>query len=186
MASNPVAKLTEDEYLAIERAAEFKSEFIDGEMFAMSWGSLRHARLHRNLIQSLGNAIGQVCEVFGSDLKVRISHSMYTYPDVSVVCGTPRFADGESDSLLNPTVIIEVLSPSTEKYDRGLKFQHYRSVESLKDYLLVDQNQIRIEQYTRQADGTWMLRDYQRSAEDLKIDSVGASVSLGRIYQRVL
>ena len=117
---------------------------------------------------------------------MRISASLYTYPDVSVVCGTPSIADGESDSLLNPTVIIEVLSPSTEKYDRGLKFQHYRTIGSLTDYILVDQNQIRIEQYTRQADGTWMLRDYQRSAEDLKIDSVGASISLGRIYQRVL
>jgi Uma2 family endonuclease len=187
MASNPVVKLTEDEYLAIERAGEFKSEFIGGEMFAMSGGSPRHSKLQWNLVMELGGAIrGKGCTGFGSDMRVRVSAAMYTYPDISVVCGTPRYADGESESLLNPTVIVEVLSPSTEKYDRGLKFQHYRTIESLNDYLLVDQDQIRIEQYTRQADGTWMFRDYQKQEDELSVESIEVSIPLARIYENVL
>ncbi len=186
MASNPVVKLTEDEYLAIERAAEFKSEFIDGEIFAMSGGTGPHADLLRNLLFTLTLASkNRGCRPFPSDLRVRISASQYTYPDVSVVCGKPQYADDKRDTLVNPVVILEVLSPSTEKYDRGLKFQHYRTIGSLTDYILVDQDQIRIEQYTRQADGTWMLRDYQKAEDELKIDSIGASIPLGSIYEYV-
>jgi Uma2 family endonuclease len=108
---------------------------------------------------------------------------MYTYPDVSVVCGEPRVTG--DDNLLNPVAIFEVLSPSTEKHDRGLKFQQYRTIDSLKDYILVHQDQIRIEQYTRRPDRTWTLRDYQAQEEHLKIDSIGVSIPLDRIYDRI-
>ena len=187
MASNPVTKVTEEEYLAIDRAAEVRSEFFDGEMFAMSGGSMRHARLQRNIIVELhARLFGGKCEVFTSDFRVRISPGrMYAYPDVTVVCGKPLLADERQDILLNPTVIIEVLSPSTEQYDRGVKFQYYRGIESLKDYLLVDQNQVRIEQYTRGDASTWTLRDFQRPEDELRIDSIGVSLTLARIYDRI-
>ena len=187
MASNPVTKVTEEEYLAIDRAAEVRSEFFDGEMFGMSGGSMRHARLQGNIYFELHNAPrGTDCQAFGSDFRVRVSPGrMHTYPDVTVVCGKPVLADERQDILLNPTVIVEVLSPSTEQYDRGVKFQYYRGIESLKDYLLVDQNQIRIGQYTRGDASTWTLRDYQRPEEELRIDSIGISLALQRIYDQV-
>jgi Uma2 family endonuclease len=121
VASNPVSKLTEGQYLAIERAAEFRSEFLNGEMFAMLGASTNHARLQQNLSGELYAALrGGPCEAFGSDFRIRVSSRMYTYPGVSVVCGGPRVAD--DDNLLNPVVIFEVLSPSTERHDRGRKW----------------------------------------------------------------
>jgi Uma2 family endonuclease len=107
------------------------------------------------------------------------------YPDVTVVCGEQQAFDEHDDILMNPVAIFEVLSPSTEKYDRGLKSRLYRSIDSLRDYVLVDQEQVRVEQYTRQADGTWTLRDYQSPDEELKIDSIGVAIPLQRIYRRV-
>jgi Uma2 family endonuclease len=186
VASNPVTKVTEEQYLAIERAAEFRSEFLDGEMFAMSGGSMEHASIQTNILVELSLALrGTPCRAFGPDLRIKVSSRMYTYPDVSVVCGKPLLADEHEDNLLNPVVIVEVLSPSTEKYDRGLKFQQHRTIASLRDYILIDQGQMRIEQYTRQPDDTWSLRDYQRPEQELKIDSIGASIPLQRIYDRV-
>lgn len=186
MAPHSVTRVTEEEYLALDRAAEFKSEYFDGEMFAMSGGSMQHARLQRNLTTELSNALrGSQCEAFGSDFRVRVSGRMYTYPDVSVVCGKPLLADNRQDVLLNPVVIFEVLSPSTEKYDRGLKLQHYRAVATLQDYILVDQSQIRIERYTRQENNLWTLRDYEGLDGEFTISSIGVSLSMRRIYDRV-
>jgi Uma2 family endonuclease len=186
VASNPLSKLTEEQYLTIEREAEFRSEFLNGEMFAMSGGSLNHAGLQANILVEVSVGIrGKGCRAFGPDFRIRVSSRMYTYPDVSVVCGEPLVAGEQNDNLLNAAVIFEVLSPSTEKYDRGLKFQHYRTIDSLKDYILVDQSQIRIEQYTRQPDNSWTLRDYQRPEEELKVDSIGVSIPLQRIYDQI-
>jgi Uma2 family endonuclease len=186
VASSTVTKLTEEQYLSLDRAAESRSEFLAGEMFAMSGASMQHGRLQRNLITQLTVSLGVgPSEAFGSDFRVRVSGRMYTYPDVLVVCGEPALADGHQDVLLNPAVIFEVLSPSTEKYDRGLKFLHYRSIESLREYVLVDQNQVLVEQYTRQADNTWTLRDYLSLDAELKLDSLGVSLPLNRIYDRV-
>ena len=186
MASNPVTGLTEEQYLAIERAAAFKSEFLNGEMFARAGVSMQHSRIQINLISEFHTRLrGATCEAFGSDLRVRVSSRMYTYPDVTAVCGKPMLADAHQDNLLNPAVIFEVLSPSTESYDRGLKFQHYRTIESLKDYILVNQNGILIEQFIRQADNTWALRDYRQLDEELKIDSLGVRIPLALIYERV-
>ncbi len=186
MATHSVTKLTEEQYLALDRAAEFKSEYFDGEMFAMSGGSMRHADLQSNLHGELFAALHNgECRVYGPDFRVRVSGRMYTYPDISVVCGTRLLADDSQDVLLNPIAIAEILSPSTETYDRGLKFQHYRTIASLQDYLLVDQNQVRIEQYTRQDNNLWTLRDYQSLDEEMTIASIGVSLSLRRIYDRV-
>jgi Uma2 family endonuclease len=185
MASNPVSKLTEEEYLAIERAAEFRSEFIDGEMFAMAGASLSHVRLQQNLAAELHTALGgSRCEALGSDCRIRVSGQTYVYADVSVACG-PLMAGDQKDNLTNPVAIFEILSPSNEKYDRGLKFQLYRTIDSLKDYTLVNQEQVRIEHFTRRPDGTWTLHDYQGLDADLKIDSIGVAIPLRRIFDRV-
>jgi Uma2 family endonuclease len=185
MASNPVSKLTEEQYLAIERPAEFKSEFLDGVMYAMSGGSPRHSRLAVNIAQLHGMLRGTACQVFNSDLRVRASSRMYAYPDVSVVCGKLQLADEQKDVLLNPIVIFEVLSPSTEQYDRGLKFQLYRTIPSLREYILVDQNRVQVEQYIYQDASTWILRDHQGLDAELKLDSIGASLPLRLIYDGV-
>jgi Uma2 family endonuclease len=169
MPLNPVTKVTAEEYLAIDRAAEFRSEFLDGEIVAMSGGSLRHSALQIDLALEVGSALrGTACGVFSSDLRVMVSPRMYAYPDLTVVCGKPVVADDREDILLNPRIIFEVLSPSTEYYDRGVKFRWYREIESLTDYILVDQDEIRIEQFTRGVVNTWTLHDYQRPDDVLK------------------
>ena len=133
-AARSTHRLSEAEYLAIERAAVFRSEFYDGEMFAMAGGSPTHSLIAGNLIRALGNRLqGGGCLTFNSDLRVKIEDSgLYTYPDVSVVCGELRFADAEEDTLVNPTLLAEVLSDTTEAYDRGEKFGHYRRIASLQ------------------------------------------------------
>jgi Uma2 family endonuclease len=186
VASHPVSKLTEAEYLAIERAAEFRSEFVDGEMFAMSGGTNRHGAIQGNLFGELYMALrGSACRPFGSDSRVKVSSRAYVYPDVTVVCTKPQTTGEDSDILLDPVAIFEVLSPSTEKYDRGLKFQLYRSIDSLKEYVLVNQEQVRVEQFTRERDGTWTFRDYQGPDEAIRIDAIGVVIALQRIYDQV-
>lgn len=186
MASNPTSKLTEEQYLALERAAEFRSEFVNGEMFAMAGGTMRHSQLQRNILSAVDQALlDSECQVFTSDFRVRVSADMSTYPDVTIVCGKPILLDGHRDTLLNPTVIFEVLSPSTEPYDRGLKFQRYRTVSSLKEYILVDQNKVRVEQYIRGESDTWVLRDYKELDDNLVLHSSGVTLPLRRIYRGV-
>jgi Uma2 family endonuclease len=139
------SEITEEQYLALDRAAEFRSEFINGEMFAMSGASLPHVRIQRNLVVELHASLrGSGCEALGSDLRIKVSGRTYLYADVSVACG-PVTPDEHNDNLINPVAIFEILSPSTEKFDRGLKFQLYRTIDSLKEYILVNQEQVRIE-----------------------------------------
>jgi Uma2 family endonuclease len=186
VASSPITKVTAEEYLALDREAEFRSEFIDGEIIAMSGGSMRHARLAGSMFGQFYVALqGSECEAFNSDFRVRASSQIYVYPDVVVVCGRPVLADERQDILLNPRVIVEVLSPSTEHHDRGVKFQNYRTIETLRDYILVAQNPVRIEQYTRGQANTWTLREYQEIGDMLLIESVGISLPIARIYERI-
>ena len=178
--------VTAEQYLVIDRAAEFRHELLDGKIVALPGGNIRHAQLRMNLIGELHARVrGTHCEIFGCDLRVRVSPRMYTYPDLTIVSGSPAVADVRQDILLNPTVIFEVLSPSTEHYDRGLKFRRYREIESLTDYILVDQDQTRIEQFTRGDANTWTLHDYQRANELLRIASIGISLPLAGIYQGI-
>src|SRR5262249_49166797 len=126
------------------------------------------------------------CRPYTADLRVRVDATrLYTYPDISVVCGERLFASSKRNTLLNPVVVFEVLSDSTESYDRGKKFQHYRQIETLTDYILVAQDQIRVEQYTRQADGVWTLRDYANTSDQLKLDSINVSIPLADVYRDV-
>jgi Uma2 family endonuclease len=188
--SSDLVSLTEEQYLAVERPAEFKSELLDGVMYAMSGGSMRHSYLAVNLLAELRAMLrSSECKAFNSDLRVRVSARMYAYPDVSVVCGKPLLADDHQDVLLNPVIIVEVLSPSTEQYDRGMKFQLYRTIESLREYILVDQDveqdKVLIEQYIRQDANTWTLHDHPTLEDELKMDSIGVSLPLRLIYDRV-
>jgi Uma2 family endonuclease len=184
MSAVPKTLLTPEQYLARESAADFKSEFFAGEMFAMAGGSPDHALIAGNLIRELGNALKRgPCRVRGSDLRVKVGATgLYTYPDVSVVCGELRTEDRRHDTLLNPTLIIEVLSDGTEKYDRTVKFDHYRKLDSLQEYALVSQHEARVERYVRQAEGSWALTVHEGLDAAAAFASVGASVPLAEIY----
>lgn len=157
----PKLRMSAQEYLERERAADGKHELWNGEVFAMSGGSLAHNRIVRNLVRHLANALeGMGCEVLPSDMRVRIgAGNRYVYPDVTIVCGPPAL-EGEADVLMNPNLVIEVLSPSTEAFDRGDKFAGYRSLPSVHDVVLVSQGARRLECYTRQLDDSWILREH--------------------------
>ena len=181
-------RLTEAEYLALERAAVgVKSEFYDGEMFAMAGGTKRHSRIGTNLTVEFGNKLrGHRCQPFNADLRVKVEASgLYTYPDLSVVCGEDHHVDGELDTLINPTLIVEVLSESTESYDRGKKFQHYQQIPTLKEYLLVSQDEPRIEQFVRQAGNRWLLREASGLKASLALPSLKISISLAAVFRNV-
>jgi Uma2 family endonuclease len=184
VASNPVSKLTEEQYLAFERAAEYKSEFLDGEMLAMSGASRSHVRIQQNLAGELYARLrGSGCEALGSDIRIRVSSRNYFYADVSVACD--KVANEGDDNLTNPVVIFEISSPSTARYDRDLKFQRYQDIDSLKDYILVKQERVHIEHFTRQEDGGWRIRYYPLMGDDVQIDSIGVAIPVSRIYERV-
>ncbi|HAS50942.1 MAG TPA: hypothetical protein DCS21_04095 [Gammaproteobacteria bacterium] len=180
--------LSELEYLDQERRAENRSEFYHGQIYAMAGASRAHNLIMVNLTRELSQQLkGRPCEVYSSDMKVKVKPSgLYTYPDVTVVCGEPRFDDAQNDILLNPKIIIEVLSPSTEACDRGDKFEHYRRLASLSDYILVSQHRCRIEHFSRQADGRWLLVEVNDLQADLALDSIGCALPLAEIYERVV
>lgn len=177
--------LSAADYLAMDRAAELKSEFVDGRVVAMSGGSRDHSRIKLNLAWI---ACGQLedgdCEAFDSDLRVRIDAQRYAYPDLSVVCGESRFADERDDILLNPTLVVEVLSPSTEATDRGEKWARYRRMDSLRGYLLVSQDQALLELFTRRGD-LWTFREARGLGARLEIPEVGRRIALADLYARV-
>jgi len=185
--ANPIHRLTEAEYLQIERRAEYKSEFLDGEMFAMSGGSSSHSLIKCNLIREMGTRLkGRPCVVYDSDMRVKVQATgLYTYPDVSVACGPIQFQDERKDTFLNPIVIFEVPSESSEAYDRGKKFGLYRQLPSLREYLLVSQHKPHIEQYIRQDSGEWLLRDVVGLSSSLSLASVGIAVEMAEVYYNV-
>ncbi len=179
--------MTEEEYLELERKADFRSEFVRGEMYAMAGGSLRHGRAIMNLGMLLGTQVASGdCSAFPSDVRVRTRQTgAHVYPDISVVCGKPEVVGNAADTLLNPKVIVEVLSPSTSDYDHGTKFALYREIPSLSDYIMVHINEAYIEQYTRQADSTWILHEYRDMNSALRIPSIGCEIALEQVYRGV-
>lgn len=177
-----------DEWLAAERAAlEGRSEYADGESFAMAGDTERHNLIATNIVAELRNRFkGRPCYVYASDMKVRAaSGRVGTYPDVAAICGERQFYDERLDTLMNPTVIVEVLSDSTEAYDHGDKFAHYRSLPSLKAYLLVSQNKIGAELYVRGADDSWRLTAYGAPTDRVPLDVIDAELSLAEVYDKV-
>jgi len=187
VSTQPKTFLTPEEYLELERKAEIKSEYYRGETFAMSGASREHNTLGVNLVSSLHQQLrGKPCEAYKSDMRVKVSPTgLYTYPDVIVVCGEPRFEDAAVDTLLNPAFIAEVLSPSTEAYDRGRKFEQYQAVASLQEYLLVAQDRMHVDLFTRQPDGTWLLRGFTRAEDTIELASIECRVTLGELYEKV-
>lgn len=194
MSTHPKTRLTPEQYLEIERKAEFKSEYFDGEMFPMqgppqdmAGASWAHNCLVANAIVLLGSELrSRPCQVVPSDMRIRVSATgLYTYPDVTVVCGKPEFLDERRDTLLNPTLIVEVLSPSTEAYDHGRKFEHYQSVESLNEYLLIASERIAVDLYTRHSDGHWLPASASSLGDVVELKSVGCRLSLADLYAQV-
>lgn len=185
--AQPVKRLTEAAYLAIERRAEIKSEFFEGEMFAMSGGTRWHSLISTNLAREFGNRLtGHRCVPYNADLRVKImATGLLTYPDLSVVCGEMQLLDDDMDTLLNPTVIVEVLSDSTEAYDRGKRFEHYRQIPSLREYLLVSQKEPRIEQFIRQESGFWLLREAAGLDATLELPSLKITLALAEVFAKV-
>ena len=187
MATLPKTYLTPEQYLEIERKAEFKSEYYQGEMFAMAGAREPHNLIVFNVATALGPQLrNRPCRAYVADMRVRVNATgLYTYPDVTAVCAEPQFLDENRDTLLNPSLIVEVLSPSTEAYDRGRKFEHYRSVESVTEYLLLSSERVSAELYTRQPDGRWLLTAANHLEDSLDLQSVGAHLSLADLYEKV-
>jgi Uma2 family endonuclease len=187
MTAVPKRKLTEAEYLAIERAAAFKSEYYDGEMFAMAGASHPHNLIKDNLVVEIGSRLkSSKCQVLSSDMRVKTASARaYSYPDVIIVCDKPEFADDRKDTLLNPLVLFEVLSPTTESFDRGGKFHRYQKLESLKEYILVAQDQMLLERYVRQDNDSWLLTSFDDPAGEFALTSVPVRVPLAEIYRGV-
>jgi Uma2 family endonuclease len=185
MAVRQLKFIAPEQYLEIERRSEFKSEYISGEMIAMSGTTLRHATIVTNFGGELRNALrGKPCKPIAGELRVRVLRSAYLYPDVVIYCGKAELVDDAYlDTLLNPTAIIEVLSKSTQSYDRGEKFFLYRQIETLTSYTLVSQDEPRVEQYTKQPDGSWTFDEV--TGLDAKFSLLNHEFALSDIYEGV-
>jgi Uma2 family endonuclease len=181
------ATLSEEEYLAQERAGDTKHEYRGGEIVAIVGASREHNLITGSTYSSLyGQLRKRPCEAYMGDMRLKIGTArQYVYPDIAVVCGEPRFGDDYVDNLLNPTVIIEVLSPSTEAYDRGEKFEQYRTIESLREYLLIAQDRYHIDHFARQDDGPWVLNDAHGLEATISLPSIGCALPLAEVYEKV-
>ncbi len=178
---------TVQEYLALEEAAEYKSEYFQGEIFAMAGGSVNHNQIITNVISQLNQTHPHhKCRSFATELKLWIEElDLFTYPDLMIVCDKPQFYTSRTDIILNPLIIIEVLSKSTEAYDRGKKFQFYRSLPSFQEYILIDQYSIHIDQFYTDAQGKWILTDYNDSKSILKLTKIEFEIPLEKTYHLV-
>ena len=187
MSQRILTYVSPDEYLRLERQAEYKSEYLNGEMFAMSGASRQHNLITVNIARELSQQLkGRPCEAYTTDMRVKVrSNTFYTYPDVIVVCGEPQFEDKEVDTLLNPTLLVEVLSQSTERYDRIAKTSYYRTIDSLQEHLLVAQHEVRVEQYLRQPDGQWSQTQYISPDDVVQLASIDCSLRLSDVYDKI-
>jgi Uma2 family endonuclease len=175
-------------WLAGERASlDDRCEYVGGEVVAMSGGTIEHNAIISNIVRDLGNQMkGRPCQVFGSGLKLRVQAAdAGEYPDLMALCSEPQFYDGRRDLLLNPSLIGEVLSSSTKGYDRGDKFNLYRRIPSLREYLLVAQHRVLVELYTRGTDGRWMLSSFEALADQVRIESIDCALTLAEVYDKV-
>ena len=187
MTTQTITYVTPDEYLAAERLSEVKSEYLDGVVYAMTGASLTHTQIVGNLTIELGTQLrARPCRVLPIDQKVRLPESRkFFYPDIAVVCGEVQYHDDRRDIILNPDLIIEVLSPSTEAFDRGAKFQAYQTLDSLKEYVLVAQDRPIVEQYVRQSDGKWTYTAAVGLESSLALPSVECTLNLSAVYDKV-
>jgi Uma2 family endonuclease len=188
MSTVPKQFITPEQYLYRERNAEFRSEYFRGEMFAMAGASANHNLIVGNCVQNIGQQLKKKpCRVYPSDLKLRIQATgLYTYPDLSVVCGEPQLESDHGDVLLNPVVLIEVLSDSTEAYDRGKKFEHYRKIPSLKHYVLIAQDRHSIDCFSLNPNGSWSLTACQTASGTVELASIDCELSAAEVYDKVV
>ena len=187
MSSHAKQRCSAQEYLELERRAATKSEFFAGEIFAMTGASRDHNLIVANLVRELTLELkGRPCETYPSDMRLKVNATeLYTYPDLAVVCGPPQFDDEQKDTLLNPTLIVEVLSISTEAYDRGKKFAHYRKIGSLAEVLLVSQDKPHVDRYVRQPDNQWLLAEWDGLQSRVLLTSIDCRVDMAEIYDKV-
>lgn len=180
----PVGRVSDDEYLAREKTALEKSELVNGFIVVMAGASMRHNAIVRNLIVALGARLkGKPCQPYPSDMRVHVpATGLFTYPDVTVFCGAPESLKKDSETFINPRIVIEVLSEKTEAFDRGAKFAHYRSIPSLRTYVLVSQHEPRVEWYERESDGGFKLHEAVGETSIASLSQVDATVSLSEIY----
>lgn len=177
---------TVEEYLAFERETAAKSEYIDGEIVAMAGATRAHNLISLNAAAEIRFQLkGRKCEVYANDMRVRMRGARYGYPDAVVVCGEPQFADNEFDVLLNPVVVIEVLSASTRFRDKTEKLETYQAMESVRECLLIEQSKMRVEQYIKQTPKQWLLRIFESTDETISLEAIGCSLSLAEIYAQV-
>jgi Uma2 family endonuclease len=188
MASEPLHRVSVQEYLALERRSETKNEYLNGEIFAMAGASRSHNLIAGNAFAAIHQQLrGRGCEVHTNDMRVLApAADLLTYPDVLVVCGDPQLADEELDTLLNPTLIVEVLSPNTERYDRGRKLASYRTIPSFVEYLLLAQDQVSAERFVKQQNGGWLLTEVNRFEDVLDLPSIGCTLAMRDAYDRVI
>jgi Uma2 family endonuclease len=179
--------MSPDEFLAFERTSVIKHEYRDGEVVAMSGARRNHNLIALNVGSEIQRSLkGKECEGYPSEMRVFVPATrLYTYPDLVVVCGEPIFQDESFDTLLNPVLIIEVLSDSTESYDRGQKFKDYRSIESLKEYVLISQRTPGIEKYVKHGDGFWMLSEAVGLDGSITLDTIDCRLSLADVYDKI-
>ncbi|MES2776554.1 MAG: Uma2 family endonuclease [Bacteroidota bacterium] len=187
MAAAALRYISETEYLDAERLALDKHEYYKGEIFAMSGASIPHNIIASNCIVEIGQKLkGKKCRTFGSDLRIHIpKNSLYTYPDISIVCGDINTTDDKFDTATNPSVIIEILSASTRGYDKGGKFTLYREIDSLQEYILIDSEKIMVEKFIRNADNSWQLTEYKTIEQSFRIDTVDIELQLQTVYEDV-
>ncbi|MDX2273547.1 MAG: Uma2 family endonuclease [Cyanobacteriota bacterium] len=187
MIAHPYPKTPSQDYLTQERQAEFKSEYIDGDIVAMTGASRQHNLISLNIAASLHSQLrSRPCEIYMGDMRVAVDQAeFYTYPDIVVACEDPQFLDGELDTLLNPTLLIEVLSPSTASYDRGEKFSRYRQLSSLQEYLIVAQSTPALEHYRKQNEREWILIDITDHEALVELPSIQCQLAMRDIYEKV-
>lgn len=185
--STALKRISTADYLALERNSELKSEFFDGEIFAMGGGSPTHSLIAANFVGEARQSLkGKPCVVYTSDLRVKVSSTgLYTYPDATIVCGDLQFDDERRDTVTNPTVIVEVLSDSPEKYDRGRKSSHYRQIPSVREIILIAQDEAHVERYVRQPEGGWLLLEERDLNGSFNLSSLNVTIAMSELYRNV-
>ena len=186
MAQTLKIQTTRTEYLEFDASSSQKHQFFDGQIFAMAGGTFNHSAIGLNVATTLRNLLrGKPCQPMNSDMRIHTPSGLDTYPDISVFCNAPELMDNDR-TLLNPVVIIEVLSPSTRSYDRGDKFWHYRSIVGLQDYVLIDSETIHVEHHHRQQRDEWLLHEYRKLDDTLRLESLGLTLPLAVLYEDVM
>jgi Uma2 family endonuclease len=187
VSSKAISLLTAEQYLEMERRSEFRSEYLNGQVFAMSGGTMNHARIVRNVLSRLSEQLrGKYREAFANDLRLFCArYNIFTYPDIVIGCGGSKFLDERRDTITDATAVVEVLSRGTMNYDRGEKFRYYRSLDSFSEYLLLAQDTPRAEHHVRQADGSWIFREYTSPGSVIELNAIGFRLDLETVYEMV-